>query len=73
MLAPMWQHTFVAMSAVLGEPVDEIVSALGDEHAARCGALLEALRTESRQVRARTMAQHLASVAADVEAMELSW
>ncbi len=69
----MWQQVFVAMSAMLGEPVDEIVAALGDEHAARCGALLEALRAESRQVRARAMAQHLAAVAADVDAMELSW
>ncbi len=73
MLGAMWQHAFVATCAVLGEPIDAIVLALGDDHAARCGALFEALRSETRQVRARAMAQHLASVAADVDAMELSW
>jgi len=67
----MWQHAFVATSAALGEPMDAIVSSLGPDQAPVAGALIDALRAESRQQRARAMAQHLAAVAADVDAMHL--
>jgi len=68
----MWQLAFVATSAALGEPLDAIEASLGQE-AARAGALIEVLRTEGRQARARAMAQHLATVAADLDAMEPRW
>ena len=68
----MWQLAFVATSAALGEPLDVIESSLG-EQAARARALLDVLRTEGRQARARAMAQHLAAVAADLDAMVPTW
>ena len=68
----MWQLAFVATSAALGEPLAAIESSL-DEQAARAGALLDVLRTEGREARARAMAQHLAAVASDLGAMEPTW
>ncbi len=68
----MWQLAFVATSAALGEPLDAIESSLG-EQAAGVGVLLDVLRTEARPARARAMAQHLAAVAADLDAMGPSW
>jgi hypothetical protein len=68
----MWQTAFVAMSVTLGESVDDALAALGD-HASAAGALAQRLRSESRETRARALAEHLAPIAADIEATEATW
>ncbi len=67
-----WQHVFLATSAAIGETIDDAVAALGDE-AKIAGALESTLRTGTREARARAIAQHLAPVAAELEAMEATW
>jgi len=67
-----WQHAFLATSAALGEPIDDAVAALGDE-AKIAGALEATLRTGTREARARAIAQHLAPIAAELDAMEATW
>ncbi len=68
----MWQNAFVAMSVAMGESLDDALAALGDD-AQSVAALASALRSESREKRARAMAQHLATLAADLDAMETTW
>ena len=68
----MWQNAFVAMSVAMGEPLDDALAALGED-AESVAALASALRSESREKRARAMAQHLAALAADLDAMEATW
>ncbi len=66
----MWETAFVAMSVAIGESLDHVQAALGESRAA---PLIQALRDESREKRARAIAQHLAPIAADIDAMELPW
>lgn len=68
----MWQNAFVALSVAMGESLDDALAALGDD-ARQVAALESALRTESREKRARALAQHLAAVAAELDAMEAKW
>jgi len=67
-----WQLAFLATSVASGESVDQAVGALGDEKA-RASALEATLRTGTREARARAMAQHLAPVVAELDAMEATW
>ncbi len=68
----MWQLAFVATSIALGESLDDALRALDDEAISR-HPFIKALRSESRETRARALAEHLAPIAADVEASELTW
>ena len=68
----MWEPTFLAVSIALGESLDDAVGALG-ERAAACGSLPERLRTESREMRARAIAEQLAPIAVDLEQLEIAW
>ena len=66
-----WQHAFVATSVAIGVPVDDAAAALED--ASTVGSLVATLKTGTREARARAIAQHLAPVAAELEAMEATW
>lgn len=66
-----WESAFLAVSAVLGEPLEESVRALGDEGAARAAAMLGGLRSESREQRARAIASGVSEVAVALDAMRL--
>lgn len=66
-----WESTFLAVSAVLGEPLEASVGALGDEGAARAAAMLRGLRSESREQRARAIASGVSEVAVAIDAMRL--
>lgn len=62
------------MSAALGEPLDIALAVLGVvEHTKNISSLEAALRSESRETRARAIAQNLAPIAHDLEAMEATW
>jgi hypothetical protein len=69
----MWQHAFVAMSLALGEQLDPTVECLGDANGEPVTALIQGLRNESRQARATLLAEHLAPIAAHIEALEVTW
>lgn len=66
-----WQHAFVATSVALGVSVDDAASALEDPHPVE--GLIHSLKMGTREARARAIAQHLAPVAAEIEAMEATW
>lgn len=66
-----WQHAFVATSVAIGVSVDDALSALDDPRAVE--ALASTLKTGTREARARAIAQQLAPVAAELEAMEATW
>jgi hypothetical protein len=69
-MSARWEPSFVAVAALLGEPVESIEAALGDgrEHAA---ALLQALRSTERVARARAMAAVVTDVATALEAARI--
>jgi hypothetical protein len=64
-----WQRAFLGVSAVLGESLDASLSAL--DRTSSCMELLPALRSPSREVRARAIAGALAPVLAGLEEMRL--
>ena len=66
-----WQHAFVATSVALGVSVDDALGALDDPRAVESFA--STLKSGTREARARAIAQHLAPVASELEAMEATW
>jgi hypothetical protein len=68
----MWQLPFLAMSVTLGESLEDALRALGDE-AVNVSTLVTALQSDSREKRARALAEHLAPIAASAAALELTW
>ncbi len=66
-----WQAAFLAVSAVLREPLDEASRALDEQARARATVLLGDLRSTSRETRARAIAQHLTDVVAAIDEMRL--
>ena len=66
-----WEVDFVAVSAALGEPMTAVAAALGDVGMARAGELVRALQATTRSSRAAALAAALATVAADLERLEL--
>ena len=66
-----WQHAFIATSVAIGVSVDDAASGLDDPHAVE--GLIHLLKMGTREARARAIAQHLAPVAAELEAMEATW
>jgi hypothetical protein len=67
----VWQEAFVAVSAVLGEPLEASISALGEVASMRVAALVSGLRSPSRSARAEAMARAATEVARDLERMRL--
>ena len=61
----------MAVSAVLGEPLDLSLAALEDVESGPVAALAGALRSASRSVRAEAMARVATEIARDVERMRL--
>jgi hypothetical protein len=70
--ARSWEPAYLAVSVVLGEPLEVAVDSLGDEGMARAGALIEALRSPSRDTRARALAHAVSKVARAVDAVSLA-
>ena len=63
-----WQNAFVATSVALGVSVDDAASSLEEPHIVE--GLVHLLKMGTREARARAIAQHLAPVASELEAME---
>jgi hypothetical protein len=68
----MWQLSFVAMSVTLGEPLEAALITLGHESVTTSQLVVD-IRSQNREARARALAEHLAPIAAEVEALELTW
>jgi hypothetical protein len=66
-----WEAAFAATSALLGEPRSAIEAGLG-RHVGRAAAVLQALASSSRTVRADAMAASLSRVVASLEAARLA-
>jgi hypothetical protein len=69
-----WQQAYLAVSAVLGEPLDDALASLGGAGAvgATDDAFVAGLRSSSREVRARCIAQAVAAVAFAIDAARLA-
>jgi hypothetical protein len=72
--SPSWQQAFLAVSAVLGEPLDDALASLGGAGVIRPEdeAFVSGLRSASREVRARCIAQGVAAVASAIDAARLA-
>jgi hypothetical protein len=66
-----WEPAFVAVAALLGEPLDAIEVGLGDGRQ-RASELLRSLRSTRRVDRARAIAAALADVAVALEAARVA-
>ena len=66
-----WESGYVAMSAALGEPLEDSVEALGSDGAARAADLVRGLKARSRSSRATALAAVLAALAAELDRMAL--
>jgi hypothetical protein len=63
-----WQVGFAAVSALLGEPADDVVAAMGGQVAAGGAAhWVRGLRAAPREERAREIARAVAFLVADLE------
>lgn len=67
-----WRDAFLATSALLGEPLDAAILAIGDASAVAASQLLRELRSVSRETRARAIARIMTVVASEVEAARLA-
>jgi hypothetical protein len=68
---PPWQDAFFGVSLILGERLEDAVRAVDETRAAKAGAVLGALRSPSKSVRARAIAGAVAQVHADLDALRL--
>jgi hypothetical protein len=62
-----WQEAFVALSAVLGEPLDATLAALDGKESKAAAALVTSLRSSARSARAEAIARVATDIAKDLE------
>lgn len=67
-----WQPAFIAVTALLGEPLDTVREALGTPVGARGARLFTRLAAPSREARAEALGRALAEVATAVEDVRLA-
>ncbi|MGO9836774.1 MAG: hypothetical protein ACLP1X_21475 [Polyangiaceae bacterium] len=67
-----WESAYLAISVVLGEPLDVVVAALGAARTAHARELIDALRSPSRETRAHALAHAVSEVARAVDAVSLA-
>ncbi|MGH7269296.1 MAG: hypothetical protein ACREJ3_02605 [Polyangiaceae bacterium] len=72
MMSAPWEAGFAAVSALLGESVDDIVAALGELGSARASEVLRGLCSPTRRERALAIARAVAEVAFAVDAVRLA-
>jgi len=67
-----WERAYVAISAALGEPMEQALSSLDEGSTRRAGNLPGALASGDRAAAARVLADALLDIARDVDAMALA-
>jgi hypothetical protein len=68
-MSERWETAFVAVGAIVGEPVESLAAALGSSGEHHAADLLRALRSPSRDTRARAIARVVAEVALSIDAV----
>jgi hypothetical protein len=66
-----WEAAFFAVSAILGEPLESSLASAGEPTTSAGADLVRALRSSSRERRARAIARVVSQVAVDIDAMRL--
>jgi hypothetical protein len=66
-----WELAYVAMSVLLGEPVERVRTSLGPSLSAEAAALVDRLSVESKRTRARALAEVISGVVLALEAERL--
>lgn len=69
---PDWSSTFLAVSSLLGEPVDVVEASLGEAASPQSRALSKVLRSSSRAVRAQAVARIVTNLVAELELSRLA-
>jgi hypothetical protein len=64
-----WETAFLALSAIAGEPMEAVASALGESKWARTADLGRALAATSKDARARALARAVSDVVLAIDAM----
>jgi hypothetical protein len=72
-MSERWEEAYVATSSLLGASVKEIMPTLDDAGLMHAGAILRALRSPSRDVRAKRIATAVTAIARDVEEARFTW
>ena len=67
----MWETSFVAVSVLIGDGVDDALAALGPEGAPRAEAVARRLRDPRKVARAQALADALKDVAEAVDEVTL--
>lgn len=67
-----WRTAFLAASALVGEPLDVALGALGEALPVAVSHLASELRASSRDARARAIARVMTVVASEVDAARLA-
>jgi hypothetical protein len=67
-----WEAAFFAVGAALGEPLEGSIAAVGEPTTTDAADLVRALRSPSREQRARAIARIASRVALEVEATAMS-
>lgn len=68
-MSERWEPAFVAVLAIAGEPLEALTAALGEVGAAHAADLMTALRSTSRDSRARALARVVSEVAVAIDAL----
>jgi hypothetical protein len=66
-----WEPSFVAVGALLGEPLDTLAAAIGAGHV-HADELLRALQSLDRGTRARAIARVVAEIATGLDALRIA-
>ena len=67
-----WEAAFFAVGAALAEPLESSIASIGEPTTSEGADLVRALRSHSREQRARAIARIAAQVALEVEATALT-
>jgi hypothetical protein len=67
-----WESSFLAVSALVGEPLEVTLSVVGELTTADARDVERALRSPSREARARAIARAVSQAALDVDAARIA-
>ncbi len=68
-MSERWEPAFLAVGVLVGEPLEALTAALGDAGEPHTTSLVEALRSTSRETRARAIARVVSDVAVAIDAL----
>jgi hypothetical protein len=66
-----WESSFLAVSALLGQPLESSLAAVGEVTTAEAQELVRSLRSSSRETRAKAIARAASQAALEVDAARI--